>query len=151
MSEIAVALVLCAAVLHATWNAIVKGTRARALVLAAVAATNATVGLGLLLWAETPAVASWPYIAASSIIHYGYYYFLALAYQWGDLSRVYPVPLTMAFQVACSTAAHSTSATAISDNLDPSFYLLALSRTASLSVRGVLSNTAFYSAGGKAC
>ena len=75
MSEIAVALVLCAAVLHATWNAIVKGTRARALVLAAVAATNATVGLGLLLWAETPAVASWPYIAASSIIHYGYYYF----------------------------------------------------------------------------
>jgi drug/metabolite transporter (DMT)-like permease len=91
LSEIAVVLVLCAAVLHATWNAIVKGTRARALVLAAVAATNATVGLGLLLWAETPAVASWPYIAASSIIHYGYYYFLALAYQWGDLSRVYPI------------------------------------------------------------
>ena len=85
------ALVLGAAVLHATWNAIVKGTRARALVLAAVAATNGTVGLGLLLWAETPDVASWPYIAASSIIHYGYYYFLALAYKWGDLSRVYPI------------------------------------------------------------
>jgi len=86
-----VALVLGAAVLHATWNAIVKGTRARALVLAAVAATNGTVGLGLLLWAETPDVASWPYIAASSVIHYGYYYFLALAYKWGDLSRVYPI------------------------------------------------------------
>lgn len=85
------ALVLGAAVLHATWNAIVKGTRARALVLAAVAATNGTVGLGLLLWAETPDVASWPYIAASSVIHYGYYYFLALAYKWGDLSRVYPI------------------------------------------------------------
>lgn len=85
------ALVLGAAVLHATWNAIVKGTRARALVLAAVAATNGTVGLGLLLWAETPAVASWPYIAASALIHFGYYYFLALAYQWGDLSRVYPI------------------------------------------------------------
>ena len=91
MSEFAVALVLGAAVLHATWNAIVKGTRARALVLAAVAATNGTVGLGLLLWAETPEVASWPYIAASSVIHYGYYYFLALAYKWGDLSRVYPI------------------------------------------------------------
>lgn len=85
------ALVLGAAVLHASWNAIVKGTRARALVLSAVAATNGTVGLGLLLWAETPDVASWPYIAASSIIHYGYYYFLALAYKWGDLSRVYPI------------------------------------------------------------
>ncbi|GAB4391486.1 MAG: DMT family transporter [Kiloniellaceae bacterium] len=91
MSEFAVALVLGAAVLHATWNAIVKGTRARALVLAAVAATNATVGLGLLIWAEPPDVASWPYIAASSVIHYGYYYFLALAYKWGDLSRVYPI------------------------------------------------------------
>jgi len=86
-----VALVLGAAVLHATWNAIVKGTRARSLVLAAVAATNGTVGLGLLLWAETPAAASWPYIAASAIVHFGYYYFLALAYQWGDLSRVYPI------------------------------------------------------------
>ncbi|MEQ9606536.1 MAG: DMT family transporter [Kiloniellaceae bacterium] len=91
MSEFAVALVLGAAVLHATWNAIVKGTRARALVLAAVAATNGTVGLGLLLWAQTPDIASWPYIAASSVIHYGYYYFLALAYKWGDLSRVYPI------------------------------------------------------------
>jgi len=91
LSEFAVALVLSAAVLHATWNAIVKGTRARALVLAAVAATNGTVGLGLLLWAETPAPASWPYIIASSLTHYGYYYFLALAYKWGDLSRVYPI------------------------------------------------------------
>jgi drug/metabolite transporter (DMT)-like permease len=91
LSEFAVALVLGAAVLHATWNAIVKGTRARALVLAAVAATNGTVGLGLLLWAETPAPASWPYIIASSLTHYGYYYFLALAYKWGDLSRVYPI------------------------------------------------------------
>jgi drug/metabolite transporter (DMT)-like permease len=91
LSEFAVALVLGAAVLHATWNAIVKGTRARALVLAAVAATNGTVGLGLLLWAETPDIASWPYIAASSVTHYGYYYFLALAYKWGDLSRVYPI------------------------------------------------------------
>lgn len=91
MSEFAVALVLGAAILHATWNAIVKGTRARALVLAAVAATNGTVGLGLLLWAQTPDIASWPYIAASSLIHYGYYYFLAMAYKWGDLSRVYPI------------------------------------------------------------
>jgi len=91
LSEIAIAMVLSAALLHATWNAIVKGTRARALVLAAVAGTNATVGLILVLWAAPPAPASWPYIAASSLIHYGYYYFLALAYKWGDLSRVYPI------------------------------------------------------------
>ena len=91
MSEFAVALVLSAAVLHATWNAIVKGTRARALVLAAVAGTHGTVGLILLLWSQAPLPASWPYIVASGVIHYGYYYFLALAYKWGDLSRVYPI------------------------------------------------------------
>ncbi len=91
MSEFAVALVLSAAVLHATWNAIVKGTRARALVLAAVAGTHGTVGLILLLWSETPLPASWPYIVASGVTHYGYYYFLSLAYKWGDLSRVYPI------------------------------------------------------------
>ncbi|WP_193367648.1 DMT family transporter [Pelagibius marinus] len=91
MSEFAVALVLSAAVLHATWNAIVKGTRARALVLAAVAGTHGTVGLLMLLWFELPQPASWPYIAASATTHYGYYYFLSLAYKWGDLSRVYPI------------------------------------------------------------
>ncbi len=91
MSEFAVALVLSAAVLHATWNAIVKGTRARALVLAAVAGTHGTVGLLMLLWFEFPQPASWPYIAASATTHYGYYYFLSLAYKWGDLSRVYPI------------------------------------------------------------
>ncbi|MEO3428602.1 DMT family transporter [Pelagibius sp. CAU 1746] len=91
MSEFAVALVLSAAVLHATWNAIVKGTRARALVLAAVAGTHGTVGLIMLLWFETPQPASWPYIAASATTHYGYYYFLSMAYKWGDLSRVYPI------------------------------------------------------------
>lgn len=91
MSEIAVAMVLSAAVLHATWNAIVKGTRARALVLAAVAGTHGSVGLIMLLWFEAPLPASWPYIVASAVIHYGYYYFLALAYKWGDLSRVYPI------------------------------------------------------------
>lgn len=91
MSEFAVALVLSAAVLHATWNAIVKGTRARALVLAAVAGANGTVGVVLILWAETPLPASWPYIAASATTHYGYYYFLSMAYKWGDLSRVYPI------------------------------------------------------------
>src|SRR3546814_11160113 len=37
-------------------------------------------------------MASWPYIAASALTHFGYYYFLAMAYKWGDPSRVYPIP-----------------------------------------------------------
>ena len=91
MSGFALTLVLCAAVLHALWNAIVKAADDRALVLGAVAATNVLVGIVLLALFEAPAVESWPYIAASTLIHYGYYVFLFLAYRLGDFSQVYPI------------------------------------------------------------
>ncbi|MFQ5437963.1 MAG: EamA family transporter [Paracoccaceae bacterium] len=38
-----------------------------------------------------PDAASWPYIIASTIIHFGYYYLLNRSYRLGDLSLVYPV------------------------------------------------------------
>ena len=37
-----------------------------------------------------------PYIAASTVIHWGYYYFLNTSYRFGDLSFVYPVARGMA-------------------------------------------------------
>ena len=91
MSGFALTLVLCAAVLHALWNAIVKAGDDRALVLGAVAATNVLVGATLIVLFEAPAAESWPYIAASTLIHYGYYVFLFLAYRLGDFSQVYPI------------------------------------------------------------
>ena len=91
MSSFALMLVLSSALLHATWNALVKAAPDRALTLAAVALMHAVAGLVLILVSPPPAMASWPSIAASTIIHYAYYALLFQAYKLGDLSQVYPI------------------------------------------------------------
>lgn len=82
---------LGAAVLHATWNALVKAATDRALTLAAVASMHAIGGALLIMISEPPASASWPMIATSTLIHYAYYFLLFQAYRLGDLSQVYPI------------------------------------------------------------
>jgi len=77
--------------MHATWNAIVKNAGDRALTLAAVAAMHAVGGALLIAISEPPDMASWSMIAASTIIHYVYYFLLFQAYRVGDLSQVYPI------------------------------------------------------------
>ena len=84
-------MVLTAAVLHASWNAIVKGAGDRALAMAVVAFAHVVAGGIALFFVPAPAPASWPYIVASAIIHWGYYAFLFLSYRYGDLSHVYPI------------------------------------------------------------
>lgn len=96
MSPTALSIVLFAAILHAGWNAMVKAVDDRAGVLAAVSATHAAVGLAMVFSFPPPAMASWPSIAASAILHYGYYILLFRAYRHGDLSQVYPISRGMA-------------------------------------------------------
>jgi len=91
MSALALTLVLSAAVLHATWNALVKGATDRALAIAAVASMHGLGGLALIAVGAPPAMASWPSIAISTLIHYAYYVLLFQAYRLGDLSQVYPI------------------------------------------------------------
>ena len=91
MNDTALTIVLIAAVLHASWNAIVKGAGDRALAMAVVALAHVVVGGIALFFVPAPAPASWPYIIASAIIHYAYYAFLFLSYRYGDLSHVYPI------------------------------------------------------------
>ena len=96
MTAYALALVLTAAALHAGWNAALKAFDDRGAILAAVSACHACVGLILVLSVPAPAPAAWPYIAASSVLHYGYYALLFRAYRLGDLSLIYPVSRGMA-------------------------------------------------------
>lgn len=91
MSTFALAIVLSAALLHASWNALVKAAPDRALTLAAVSGMHAVVGLVLILISPPPVMASWPSIAASTAVHYCYYALLFQAYRLGDLSQVYPI------------------------------------------------------------
>jgi drug/metabolite transporter (DMT)-like permease len=96
MSSLALTIVLAAAVMHASWNALVKSAPDRALTLAAVALMHAIGGILLILVSEPPAPASWPSIIASTLIHYAYYFLLFQAYRLGDLSHVYPISRGMA-------------------------------------------------------
>ncbi len=86
-----VGLVLLAAVLHATWNAVIKAGEDRVLTLALVIGVGAALALPVLPLVPPPAVASWPYLLLSVAIHLGYFFFLLQAYRVGDLSQVYPV------------------------------------------------------------
>lgn len=86
-----VALVLLAAVLHATWNAFIKAGADRLAVLSLTMAIPAPLCALALPFVPLPAVEAWPYLAASVLIHTTYYACLLFAYRHGDLSQVYPI------------------------------------------------------------
>lgn len=83
--------VLCGALLHAGWNALVKSAGDKTADTALVHALGAVVALPFALWAGLPHAASWPFIAGSLVIHIGYYIALAGAYQHGELGLTYPI------------------------------------------------------------
>ena len=91
MSSEIVALVLIAALAHASWNALVKSDDDRLVILGAVNAVRFLLCIPIVAVLPLPAPASWPYLVASAILHVGYYIFLISAYRFGDLSRVYPL------------------------------------------------------------
>ena len=91
MSPLVFAVVLGAAVLHATWNALVKHGGDPFLRLAIVNLTGSAICLPLLPFVAPPVPGAWPWLVASVVIHIGYCSSLCLAYRLGDLSQVYPV------------------------------------------------------------
>lgn len=83
--------VLCGALLHASWNALIKSGNDKALDTALVHCLGAVVALPFALWVGTPPPTAWPFIAASLLIHIGYYIALVGAYQHGELGLTYPI------------------------------------------------------------
>lgn len=87
-----IGLLLAAALMHASWNAILKSDQSDRLATFGVIMTTGTV-MGLcavpfLPWIEP---AAWQYLVASVLIHVLYYTFLLKAYSYGDLSHTYPI------------------------------------------------------------
>ncbi len=85
--------VLGAGFLHASWNALLKSAPGGDALLdtATVVAGSAVWGLAVVPFVPLPAAASWPFMAVSATIHFGYYLTLAQAYRSGDLSFAYPL------------------------------------------------------------
>lgn len=83
--------VLCGALLHAAWNAMIKSGDDKSADTALLSIGGAFVALPFALTLGAPPAAAWPCLAASLLIHFGYYTTLAGAYRHGDLGLTYPV------------------------------------------------------------
>ena len=83
--------VLAAALLHASWNALIKRSGDTLLSTIGIAATAAAISAALLPWLPAPQAASWPYIATSLLLQTVYMRLLAYVYQISDMSASYPV------------------------------------------------------------
>jgi phosphonate utilization associated putative membrane protein len=100
-----VVAVLFGALLHASWNALVKSSTDKALDTALIHLLGSLLALPIALAIGWPAPAAWPFIMASVVIHIGYYSALTGAYRHGDLGLTYPLmrgtaPLLVALSAA---------------------------------------------------
>ena len=83
--------VLFGAMLHASWNALVKSSSDKALDTALINLLASFLAVPLVMLVGWPPADAWPFIAASIVIHVGYYVALSGAYEHGDLGLTYPL------------------------------------------------------------
>lgn len=83
--------VLGAALMHATWNAMVKSAGDKLLDTALVCIGGAAVVVPFMFVVAVPAPAAWPWLAGSMLAHVAYFFCLVGAYKSGDLSHGYPI------------------------------------------------------------
>jgi drug/metabolite transporter (DMT)-like permease len=98
-------LVIFAALLHATWNAILHGNRDRFVSMTWMSIAIATISAAVVLVTPFPPAAAWSYIVASGLVHIVYNVSLIYAYRRGDLAEAYPIargssPVLVAFGAA---------------------------------------------------
>lgn len=83
--------VIGAAVLHAVWNALVKGGSDRLMGMAAIVFGHVIAGILTLPFTPFPLGEAWPYLIFGAFLHFGYHMFLLQSYNLGDLTQVYPI------------------------------------------------------------
>jgi phosphonate utilization associated putative membrane protein len=100
-----VAAVMFGALLHASWNALVKSSSDKAMDTAVIHMVGSFLAVPLLVIVGLPNPAAWPFILTSVVIHIAYYIALTEAYKHGDLGLTYPLmrgtaPLLVALSAA---------------------------------------------------
>lgn len=91
MSITVILLVLFGALLHATWNALIKAGTDKALDASLISAGGAISALPFLPLLPFPNTEALPYIAASAVLQFIYFQLVAGAYRAGDIGLVYPL------------------------------------------------------------
>jgi drug/metabolite transporter (DMT)-like permease len=84
-------VVLIAAALHASWNALVKQVADRLGLMAVMGAASLAVCLPTAFFVAAPRAAAWPEIGVSALLHTIYNLLLIEAYREGDFNQVYPI------------------------------------------------------------
>ena len=91
MQPTALGLLVVAAVLHASWNLLVKRAREKQVFMwwALIVGTIGFIPLVVINW-PLP-VYIWPYVVCSGVMEAAYFITLIRAYEYGDFSLVYPM------------------------------------------------------------
>jgi drug/metabolite transporter (DMT)-like permease len=91
MLSYASGFVLLAALLHASWNAMLHSNRDRFLSMTWMSIAIAAISTLVVLFVPWPDQAAWPYIVASGLVHIVYNVTLVRSYRRNDLAQAYPV------------------------------------------------------------
>ena len=83
--------VLFAALLHASWNAVIKFSEDKMQGMIILSIAHGLIGLCMALLFPAPAPEAWGWLALSVFFHLLYKFCLTAAYRFGDLGRVYPI------------------------------------------------------------
>ena len=84
-------IIIIAAVLHASWNAAVKGGEDKLLQMTAVMSGHIPFAIVTLFFVPPLNFSCWPNLLLGVIFHFGYQVYLVESYKKGDLSQVYPI------------------------------------------------------------
>jgi len=91
MTPIVVSLVMFSAMLHATWNAILRGGDDHLWTVTVMSLATTAAALVVAICLPPPDLRCLPYVLTSASLQVVYSVFLASAYRHGDLSQVYPI------------------------------------------------------------
>jgi len=91
LTPFSILLVLSAAFLHASWNALLRGGADRTQSMLVMNLTVGVIGIAMMVFAGLPSPTSAPYVFASGLIHQVYNALLVRMYRSGDLGETYPV------------------------------------------------------------
>lgn len=91
LDSLTIALMLAAAVLHASWHALIKSASDGIAALAGMGVVATVVAACILPFVPIPPAPVWPLIAGSICLHFGYKLALARSYKLGDLGQAFPL------------------------------------------------------------
>ncbi|MGB6009376.1 EamA family transporter [Castellaniella sp.] len=89
--DLVYAAVLAGALMHAVWNALVKGSADTWLSAINITVWSGILAAGLLPWLPQPEAASWPFILVSLVLQVSYMRLVARVYKVTDMSVGYPI------------------------------------------------------------